>query len=185
MRYYTSHDASPSVDLGPATPADLPAIAELWHRGWLDGHLGHVPDALLPHRRPEDFRQRVPPRLPHTTVARRAEEVVGFVVVHGDEVEQVYVAASARGGGVAGALLRHAESSIAAAGHRDAWLAVATGNARARRFYERNDWCDTGPFDYGAEIDGGTLAVPCRRYEKRLAGVGVGENATAVAEAAS
>ena len=55
-------------------------------------------------------------------------------------------------------------------GHRfdRAWLAVAAGNARARRFYERSGWRDAGAFDYAAEIAGGTIAVPCRRYERRL-----------------
>jgi hypothetical protein len=45
------------------------------------------------------------------------------------------------------------------------WLAVVAGNARARRFYERNGWRDAGAIDYAAEIRGGTLPVPCRRYE--------------------
>jgi hypothetical protein len=45
-----------------------------------------------------------------------------------------------------------------------AWLAVVTGNARARRFYERSGWADDGELDYVA--DG--VAVPCRRYVKRL-----------------
>lgn len=49
-----------------------------------------------------------------------------------------------------------------------AWLSVAVGNARARRFYERSGWTDAAPIDYRAEIAGGTLPVPCRRYEKRV-----------------
>ena len=49
-----------------------------------------------------------------------------------------------------------------------AWLSVVEGNARARRFYERNGWRDVGAHDYRAEIRGGTIPVPCRRYEKPL-----------------
>jgi GNAT superfamily N-acetyltransferase len=94
-------------------------------------------------------------------------EVVGFVTVRDDEVEEVFVAAGARGNGTADALLRHAEQVIAAR-HEVAWLAVVDGNARARRFYERNGWRDVGGFDYAAEIAGGRLPVPSRRYEKRL-----------------
>jgi len=155
------------VRLRPANSDDLDAIADVWHQGWRDGHLGHVPDALLPHRGLVHFRERVPPRLPTTTVATNGSTVVGFVTVREDEAEQVYVAASARGSGTANALLRHAEQVIAQ-GFDTAWLAVATGNARARRFYEKCGWRDAGGFDYGAEIRGGTIAVPCRRYEKRV-----------------
>jgi ribosomal protein S18 acetylase RimI-like enzyme len=89
-------------------------------------------------------------------------EVAGFVMVVGDEVEQVYVSARHRGSGIAGTLLDEAERRVAAGGHATAWLAVAPGNARARRFYERQGWVDEGRFDYRA--DG--LAVPCHRYVK-------------------
>jgi GNAT superfamily N-acetyltransferase len=171
MNTYTSDETDPATaaaaTLRPAESDDTEAIASLWHQGWADGHLGHVPGALLEHRRLEDFRRRVPPRLQATTVATRDGRLAGIVMLHGDEVEQLYVAAAARGGGVADVLMRHAERTIAARS-RVAWLAVAAGNARARRFYERSGWRDAGPIDYAAEVTGGTLVVPCRRYEKRL-----------------
>ena len=151
--------------LRSATSDDIDALTAIWHSGWRDGHIGHVPDALLAHRRPEDFLRRVPPRLPKTTVATIAGEVVGFVTVIEDEVEQIYVATTARGSGVADALMRHAEETIARR-FDTAWLSVVVGNARARRFYERSGWRDAGAIDYRAEIAGGTLPVPCRRYEK-------------------
>jgi GNAT superfamily N-acetyltransferase len=173
MNTYTSDDTIPATTPGAALrralDADAEAIASLWHQGWADGHLGHVPEALLEHRRLEDFRRRVPPRLPLTTVAVLDGGVAGFVMVHEDEVEQLYVAAAARGRGVAAVLFRAAERTIAAR-FEVAWLAVAEGNARARRFYEKSGWRDAGALDYAAEITGGTLAVPCRRYEKRVKG---------------
>jgi GNAT superfamily N-acetyltransferase len=163
-----SSDPAPAgLALRPAVPGDLEAIAAVWHDGWADGHLGHVPEALAAHRGLDDFRRRVPARLPETTVAIAAGRLVGFVMLHGDEVEQVYVAREARGGGVADTLLACAEQEVARRGPV-AWLAVAAGNARARRFYERNGWSDAGPFDYAAEVAGGTMAVPCRRYTKRV-----------------
>jgi putative acetyltransferase len=100
-------------------------------------------------------------------VATVGSAPVGFVTVHDDELEQLFVAASARGTGIAEALLRHGERVIAAT-HDVAWLAVAAGNARARRFYEKSGWTDAAGFDYPAEIEGGTLLVPCRRYERRV-----------------
>lgn len=153
--------------LRPATNHDVEAIAEVWHRGWLDGHVGHVPEAIHQHRRLVDFRQRVPPRLAETTVATIDSRVAGFVTVREDEVEQIYVAQEARGGATAKALLGHAEQAISAR-FGVAWLAVATGNARARRFYARQGWTDAGALDYAAETMDGTMLVPCRRYEKRL-----------------
>src|SRR5207245_6720904 len=154
----TSQGGGMTISLRAATPDDVEVIAGLWHQGWLDGHVGHVPDALLPHRRPIDFRNRVPPRVPDTTVAIVASGVVGFVTVHDDEVEQLFVAQSARAGGAADALLRHAEQVIAARSDV-AWLAVVAGNARARRFYERSGRGAAGGFDYAAEIAGGPIPV--------------------------
>lgn len=100
-------------------------------------------------------------------MAAIASRVIGFVTVHEDEVEQIYVAEDARGKGVANELLRHAEQLIAGR-FGLAWLAVVAGNTRARRFYERNGWHDAGAVDYAAEITGGTMPVPCRRYEKEM-----------------
>jgi ribosomal protein S18 acetylase RimI-like enzyme len=153
------------VTLRPARAEDARTVADIWHGAWRDAHVGHVPPALLDHRRLADFQERVPPRLPETTVAATSAGVVGFVVVREDEVEQIFVAGAARGQGVADALLEHAERVIAAR-FPVAWLAVVEGNARARRFYERNGWRDTRGFDYAAETRDGTLPVPCRRYEK-------------------
>lgn len=163
----TPERAGPRPVLRAAAADDVESIARLWHAGWQDGHLGHVPAELTKHRSLADFRRRVPARIDQTTVAVVDGRVVGFVTVHEDEVEQIYVATPARGGGVAGELLQHGERVVAAS-HDTAWLAVASGNARARRFYERSGWHDTGAVDYQAEIDGGTFTVPCRRYEKRV-----------------
>lgn len=87
-------------------------------------------------------------------------------MVRDDEIEQIYVAESARGSGVAAALLRHAEAVI---GDRFdvAWLAVVAGNTRARRFYARNGWRDAGLIEHEAPIEGGSIPLAAHRYEKR------------------
>jgi ribosomal protein S18 acetylase RimI-like enzyme len=156
-----------TLSLRAATSGDLEAIARIWYQGWFDGHLGHVPDALLPYRRLADFRLRVPGRIEATTVATDDARVVGFLTVHHDEIEQVYVAESARGGGAAGALLQEGERRIAAR-FDAAWLAVVAGNARACRFYARNGWRDAGGIEYPAEAGRGHIPVVARRFEKRL-----------------
>ncbi|MEV0157415.1 GNAT family N-acetyltransferase [Micromonospora sp. NPDC050686] len=165
---------TPDLVLRPARPDDAEAIAVLWHQGWRDGHAGHVPAELYRHRRLADFRDRVPPRLPATTVGTLGARVVGFVTVSDDEVEQVYVAGPARGTGVADTLLTTGERAVAER-FDIAWLAVAVGNTRARRFYARRGWHDAAALDYRAEAGTGgpdrgatTVTVACRRYEKRV-----------------
>ena len=164
----------PAFTLRPATADDAEAVAVIWASGWRDGHLGHVPDALVTVRTTESFRTRAAERVADTTVATTTAaataegEVAGFVMVVGDEVEQVYVSAAHRGSGVAALLLAEAERQVAAGGHRRAWLAVVAGNARARRFYDRHGWVDEGPFEYAATVSGGMIPVPAHRYVKAL-----------------
>jgi GNAT superfamily N-acetyltransferase len=143
-------------------------VAEIWHLGWQDGHLGLVPQELADIRTEASFRTRAADRVADTTVANVDGAVAGFIMVVGDEVEQVYISSGHRGTGVAAALLAEAERQVHANGHGKAWLAVVAGNARARAFYERAGWVDEGPFDYAAATEEGPIAVPCRRYTKLL-----------------
>lgn len=157
-----------TVDLRAATGDDIPRIAEIWEPAWRDGHLGGVPDELVRIRTSENFLVRATAIQPQTTLAVLDGTTVGFVAVAGDEIDQLFVEASARGHGIADLLLRAGEEQIAAAGHAGAWLAVVATNARARRFYERNGWSDGGSFLYETDGASGTLTVPCHRYEKRF-----------------
>lgn len=151
-----------------ATDSDARVVADIWYRGWRDGHEGHVADELVRARTEASFRERASERLADTTVATVGGAVAGFVMVVDDEVEQVYVAQAHRGTGVAAALLARAEEIVAGNGYEAAWLAVVDGNARARRFYERSGWVDQGVIDYAAATEGGTIAVRARRYGKRV-----------------
>jgi GNAT superfamily N-acetyltransferase len=150
--------------LRPATADDAAAVAQIWREGWSDGHRGHVPDALVAVRTPESFSERAIDRVGDTTVAVVAGEVAGFTMVVGDELEQLYVSRSHRGSGIAEVLLADARRAIGAAGYRRAWLAVATGNARARRFYEKCGWVDEGPFIHSAPSESGAIPVPSHRF---------------------
>ena len=151
-----------------AASDDIGTVARIWHVGWMDGHLGHVPAELLPYRNEAQFVSRARMRIGDMWVAVASGETVGFVVVKGDEVEQIFVARSARGTGVAAMLLRKAEDEIRAAGHRRAWLAVVAGNQRARSFYSRLGWRDSGPMSYVAETEAGPFVIPTHRYEVDL-----------------
>lgn len=150
--------------LRAATPDDADAVADVWHTGWHDGHAGHVPDGLTRVRTREAFGVRAAARVPETTVAVVDGHVAGFVMVVGDEVEQLFVAREHRGTGVADLLLAEGERQVVEAAHGEPWLAVVEGNARARRFYERSGWRDAGPLPYEVTVGEETFVSPCRRY---------------------
>jgi putative acetyltransferase len=151
-----------------AQPRDMAAVADIWHRAWHVGHAGRVPDGLTAARTLDAFRARTPARVADTMVAEADGQVVGFTMVEGDEVEQVFVDPRSHGTGVAGPLLAAAEQQVAASGHDVAWLAVVVGNARARAFYEKHGWHDEGDLPYEVSAGGTTYVSPCRRYEKRV-----------------
>ena len=157
------------TSIRPADAADMAAVAGLWHEGWHDGHAGHVPDGLTHARTLAAFHVRTPARVGDTAVAVGDDgSVQGFVMVVGDEVEQVFVARAARGSGLASELLAEAERRVAAAGHAWAWLAVVVGNTRARQFYERHGWVDRGDLPYEVTAGGRRFVSPCRRYVKQV-----------------
>jgi len=157
--------------LRPATADDVDAIGSLFHQGWHDVHPGHVPDGLTERRTPEAFHDRVAQRVAQTdetTVAEVDGTVAGFIMVSGDEAEQVYVDRAFRGSGVAALLLTEAERQSAAGGYDVAWLAVVRGNERAQAFYAKQGWIDEGDFDYPVTALGESFISPCRRFTKRL-----------------
>lgn len=158
--------------LRPARADDMARVADIWHEAWHVAHAGHVPDGLTAARTLEAFHARTPARVDDTTVAEVDDRVVGFVMVAGDEVEQVFVDPVHHGSGVAAPLLAEGERRVAAAGYDEAWLAVVVGNARARRFYEKHGWRDGGDLPYEVTAGGTTYVSPCRRYVKALSTAG-------------
>jgi GNAT superfamily N-acetyltransferase len=157
--------------LRPATADDVDAVAALFHQGWHDVHPGRVPDGLTQGRTPEAFHDRVAHRIAETdetTVAEVDGVLAGFLMVAGDEAEQVYVERAFRGTTVATLLLTEAERQIAAAGHDVAFLVVVRGNDRAQAFYARQGWTDEGDVDYPVTALGERYLSPCRRFTKRV-----------------
>jgi GNAT superfamily N-acetyltransferase len=106
------------VALRGALPEDAPTIAEIWHLGWRDGHLGFVSQELIDARHEDSFRTRAAQRVNDTTVAVVQGQIAGFVMVVDNEVEQVYVSVLHRGEGVADMLMVDAERRIKDAGYR-------------------------------------------------------------------
>lgn len=154
-----------------AQASDADDVADIWFLGWRDAHLGNVPGALLEARTEESFRERAQRRVPNTTVAVADGTIAGFVMVVGNEIEQLYIGAEHRGSGAAQRLMAYAEELVARAGYSDAWLAVVPGNSRALRFYERCGWSSEGLFEHQApasDESGPPIPVTAYRYVKRL-----------------
>jgi putative acetyltransferase len=146
----------------------MATVADIWHRAWHVAHPGHVPDGLTAGRTLEAFHEHTPARVADTSVAEVDGRVVGFTMVDGDELEQLFVDPDLHGTGVAAPLLAEGERRIAGAGYGVAWLAVVDGNARARRFYEKHGWSDAGELPYEVTAGGSTYISPCRRYVKTV-----------------
>lgn len=147
---------------------DAEDIARIWQKGWREVHLGQVPESLVTARTPSSFLDRAVALTADTTVAVVNGAVAGFVMVEGDEVQQVYVDAVYRGTAVAAQLLSAAERRIAEEGFTGAWLAVVAANQRARRFYARVGWTDEGPFDHAAPGPDGPITVSAHCYRKQF-----------------
>jgi GNAT superfamily N-acetyltransferase len=156
------------LQVRPVDPGELDALTDIWHDGWRDAHESIVPAALARLRTRDSFRARLRGRLGEIRVAGPPGRPVGFHILASDEVYQFYVAASARGRGVAAALMADAEARLASRGVATAWLACAVGNHRAARFYEKCGWRRAGTVVLPVETTEGEFLLDVWRYEKEL-----------------
>jgi ribosomal protein S18 acetylase RimI-like enzyme len=156
------------VKVRSADERDLDRLAQVWFDGWHESHAQIVPPELTRLRTVESFRDRLRAALPDVRVVDASGVPVGFSVVKGDELYQLFVSAQARGSGVAGALIADAERRLRASGVETAWLACAIGNERAARFYQKAGWHRVGTMLNQAETSEGTFPLEVWRYEKRL-----------------
>lgn len=69
--------------------------------------------------------------------------LVGFAAARGSELFHLGTARSTWGSGLAGRVHDELVATIAADGHRTAWLRVFEENRRAIRFYEKRGWVRT------------------------------------------
>jgi len=157
-----------TMDPRDAFPDEIDALAHLWFEGWRDAHATIVPIELVRLRTLDNFRDRLRAALGETRVIGPRGAPLGFAMLKGDEVYQLYVSRTARGSGVASALMADAEQRLAAGGVSDAWLACAIGNERAARFYEKQGWRRAGTVVNVAETSQGGFNLDVWRYEKTL-----------------
>ena len=156
------------MDVRPAREEELDQLATLWHDSWQAAHAQIVPAELTHFRTLESFRQRLQAALPAIRVVGPVGFPIGFCIVKGDELYQLFVLAESRGTGVAAALIADAESRLATSGVEIAWLACAIGNDRAARFYEKRGWRRVGIMANQLETPNGTFSLDVWRYEKPL-----------------
>jgi ribosomal protein S18 acetylase RimI-like enzyme len=162
------------MNVRSAEEAEIDHLAKVWHEGWHDAHARILPAELTRLRTLESFRDRLQAALPKISVVGPFAAPVGFCILKGNELYQLYVSAQARGSGVAAALLADAEARLAEAGFESAWLACAIGNERAARFYDKCGWRRTGTMVSQAttrrahhsfgELAGSAVTIRCGRY---------------------
>jgi GNAT superfamily N-acetyltransferase len=159
------------VTLAPrdATRDDLEALAGLWFDGWQDAHADILAGPVAADRSPASFRGRLARSLGAVRTVGPPGEPLGFSLVRGDELYQFYVGRSARGTGLAAALMRDAEARMMLSGVGIAWLDCAIGNLRAARFYEKQGWRCSGNLTIALPLQTGHFPLQVWRFEKALA----------------
>ena len=151
-----------------AVESEIDLLAAIWYQGWQDAHARIMPAALARLRTLKSFRERLAAALPDVRVAGPDGAPAGFCMLKGDELYQLYVAAEARGSGLAAVLVADAETRLAERGVEVAWLACAVGNDRAAKFYEKCGWRRVGTVSYQPDAAGEVPPLQVWRYEKRL-----------------
>lgn len=148
--------------------SEIDSLAQLWFDGWQDAHAEILPAELKRLRTLESFRERLEDLLPNTRVAGNIGLPLGFCITKDDELYQLYVSSSARGTGIAAALVADAEDRLRQKNIKTVWLACAIGNERAARFYERSGWHLVGNMTNHLETPEGEFLLEVWRYEKSL-----------------
>lgn len=151
---------APAFTLRPATPVDADGCAVVHHASWVQTY-----SALLPadHFETDTLAVRTERWLANgapVTVAEQDGQVIGFAIadrsrrvgehppVTERELYSLYVLGAHHGGGAGQALL---DAALPPGSPAQLW--VATGNPRARRFYERNGFRADVASHVGAQLD--------------------------------
>ena len=156
------------LEVRTAAPQEIDPLAKIWHDGWRDAHATLLPAELANERTLESLRERLETLMPDIRVVGVPGEPLGFSITKDDELNQLYVAAAARGKGVAQKLIAEFEDRLSGAGISTVWLACAIGNDRAARFYEKSGWYLARTYVADLPISDGIFHLDVWRYEKVL-----------------
>lgn len=172
------------VELRDATPADARALATVQVASWRAAYRGLMPDEVLDGLSVPELGRvwsgRFAARPPRTSVvvATDARRLVGFAaagppLVPTDRADPtsgdlyaLYLDPDRWGRGIGTSLQTAALDRLGTHGFTHAGLWVLEGNQRARRFYHRTGWTDTGR----TRIDRGPQDIELheRRLHRRL-----------------
>ena len=144
---------------------DHQAVAQLWHDAWHEAHARHVPAELTAMRSLTAFLHRIAAMGDRARIIGPEGAPLGFCAINGRQIDQLFVAAAARGTGVAAALLTDAEERMRTAGVAAAYLDCIPQNAAAIRFYEKMGWFSTGIHPV---ILSGSITLDCVAFTKSL-----------------
>ncbi|MGZ4542418.1 MAG: GNAT family N-acetyltransferase [Mycobacteriaceae bacterium] len=130
------------------TVDDVPAVVAVQEPGAVHGLANVFPQDLHPFPR-DDVAQRwvreiSTPDISCYVLLCDDHTIAGFAATRGDELLHFGVALERWGTGTAQTAHDAVIDVMRRSRVRLAWLRVFTGNARARRFYERNGWRSTG-----------------------------------------
>jgi GNAT superfamily N-acetyltransferase len=152
-----------------AERSEIAALAHVWYDGWQDAHAKILPAKLAQLRTLQSFHTRLDAALSRLRTIGQVGAPLGFHLIKASELYQFYVAANARGTGVASLLIQDAEAQLAAAGVTTARLDCAIGNERAARFYAKSGWYRVGEVESHTDTSAGPFTLRVWRYEKTLA----------------
>ena len=150
------------------TRAELPALAQLWYDGWQVAHAAHVPASLTAIRTFESFALRLSAHFYDIRVVGELGVPLGFCLIKGPEIYQIFVSPAAQGAGAAAALITDGLDRIRANGHKAAKLDVNAENARAIAFYTKMGWHKKGVETIMLDTLTDPYPLPCLVMTKKL-----------------
>jgi GNAT superfamily N-acetyltransferase len=147
-------DTATMTQVRPATPDDTYDVARVQVRSWQSAYRGLIAQEYLDSLKPETWARRytfgrMGVGLPSTLVAVNGSTICGLATTglcrdvdlsNFGELMAIYVDPAYVGTGVGRLLIAAARARLRGVGVRQAALWVLDGNARARRFYERDGW---------------------------------------------
>ena len=151
-----------------ATKGEVESLAKIWYDAWQDAHAEILPAELGRTRTLENLAERLGELFEDLRVVGDVDQPLGFSITKDDELNQLYVAAAARGKGVAQKLIAEVEERLADQGVSTAWLACAVGNDRAARFYDKSGWRLARSVVNELKLPEGVFHIEVWRYEKAL-----------------
>jgi ribosomal protein S18 acetylase RimI-like enzyme len=119
-----------NIAIRPYTNADFDVIASIWFDSWNSTGVVTQPVTLA------SLRKRLPQEITRGWVIHLAtigSDVVGFLAVYENKLEQLFIVPGLQGNGLGKRLLDFAKAQ----NPQGFWLTTAADNDRAIRFYER------------------------------------------------